>query len=93
MNKKNTLEKFGTDIDRLRNMKDEDIDYSDIPKTTPEFWEKGFVRNRKSSKNGAEIISVDGDIIEFFKKQKGDYRENINRLLREYVEAHQVEKV
>ncbi len=93
MSEKHTLKKFGTDIERLRNMKDEDIDYSDIPKTTPEMWEKGFVKNRKFSKNGAEIINIDNDIIEFFKKQKGDYRENINRLLREYVKSQQVEKV
>lgn len=93
MSEKHTLKKFGTDIERLRNMKDEDIDFSDIPKTTPEMWEKGFVRNRRKSENSSDNFTIDSDIIEFFKKQKGDYRENINRLLREYVENQTAEKV
>ncbi|MBK9165401.1 MAG: hypothetical protein IPM21_16130 [Acidobacteria bacterium] len=44
MNKKDTSNKYGTDIERLRNMKDDEIDLSDIPRTTPEMWAKGIVR-------------------------------------------------
>lgn len=28
-----------TDLEKLRNMKDEDIDFSDIPELGPDFWE------------------------------------------------------
>ena len=38
MSKKLTLKKLGTDIERIKNMKDEDIDFSDIPKITPEMF-------------------------------------------------------
>jgi hypothetical protein len=41
MSKKLTLEKFGTDVERLRNMKDEDIDFSDIPPITEEMFARG----------------------------------------------------
>jgi hypothetical protein len=33
MSKKPTSKQFGTDIERLRNMKDEEIDFSVIPKS------------------------------------------------------------
>jgi hypothetical protein len=29
------------ELKRLKNIRDEDIDYSDIPPTTPEDWKKG----------------------------------------------------
>ena len=90
---KDTLKNSGTNWEKLRDMKDEDIDYSDIPPITDEMWKKGFVKNRQSKQNDSESVIVEKEIIEFFKNQEGDYRENINRLLREYVETHQVEKV
>lgn len=74
-------------------MTDEDIDLSDIPPITDEMWERGVWRKGVNGQNGRHLIVVDDDVIEFFKKQKGDYKETINRLLREYVESQQVEKV
>lgn len=74
-------------------MTDEDIDYSDIPPITDEMWEKGVWRKGVNEKNGRQLIVVDDDIVEFFKKYKGDYKKTINRLLRNYVEAHQTEKI
>jgi hypothetical protein len=44
MKKEKKLEISGTDWERLRNMKDEDIDYSDIPPITDEMCENGVVR-------------------------------------------------
>ena len=32
-----------TDWERLKNMKDEDIDYSDIPETDDDFWKDAEV--------------------------------------------------
>lgn len=40
--KKNTLKKFGTDVESLKNMTDEEIDYSDIPPITDEMWKMAF---------------------------------------------------
>lgn len=48
MNEKNIKNKSDkkidsrTDWERVRSMKDEEIDYSDIPKTSQEFWEENL---------------------------------------------------
>ena len=44
MSKKYIIEKFGTDIERLRNMTDDEIDYSDIPPITDEMFARGVLR-------------------------------------------------
>jgi hypothetical protein len=44
MNKEKEREISGTDWERLRNMKDVDIDYSDIPPITDEMLENGVIR-------------------------------------------------
>jgi len=91
MSKKNTLEKFGTDFERLKNMKDEDIDFSDIPPITEEMWKNGMLRkNFKPIPNKSqENLPVDRDIIEFFKTQEFNYPAKINQLLRAYMESRQ----
>ncbi len=77
-------------------MKDEDIDFSDIPKTTPEMWEKGFIRKgivRKGLnpiKNKQQItLRIDQDVLDFFKEQGKGYQTKINQLLRTYMEEVQ----
>jgi uncharacterized protein (DUF4415 family) len=90
MNKKHTSEKLGTDIERLRKMKDEDIDFSDIPRTTPEMWAKGVLRkNFKPIPRKRQLtLRIDNDVIDFFKEQGRGYQTKINQLLRAYMEAH-----
>jgi uncharacterized protein (DUF4415 family) len=77
------------DLERLRAMRDEDIDYSDIPEVT-DF--RGFHR-REFYRPVKEPVSLrlDADIIAWFKQQAQDgekYQTHINRALREYVEQH-----
>ncbi len=71
-------------------MKDEDIDFSDIPPMTDDMWEKGvLMKNGKPiPKKNQENLPVDRDIIEFFKSQGFPYPLKINQVLREYMEAH-----
>ncbi len=90
MSKKHTLKIYGTDIERLRNMKDEDIDFSDIPKTTPEMWAKGFVRKgfKVIPPKKQLTLRIDQDVIDFFRTQGQGYQTKINQLLRAYMEAH-----
>lgn len=89
MNKKFTSTQYGTDWERLKNMKDEDIDFSDIPKITPEMFKNAVVRKGSKSAltNSQETLAVDGDVIEFFKAQGRDYQMKINQILRAYMEA------
>ncbi len=91
MNKKSTSTPSGTDWERLKNMKDEDIDFSDIPKITPEMFKNAFVRKglKTVRTNSQETLAVDRDIIEFFKAQGQNYQTKINQLLRAYMEAHE----
>ncbi len=71
-------------------MKDEDIDYSEIPRTTPEFWANGIVRKglKPVTRKDQLTLRIDQDVIEFFKEQGRGYQTKINQLLRAYMEAH-----
>lgn len=91
MNKKNSTRTYGTDIAALRNMKDEDIDFSEIPRTTPEFWANGIVRKGLKPVNRKDQLTlrIDQDVIAFFKEQGRGYQTKINQLLRAYMEAHE----
>ncbi len=91
MSKTNTLEKFGTDVERLRNMKEEDIDFSDIPPITEDMFKNSLVRKsfKPIPKKMEKEILIDKDIIEFFKAQERDYQTKINQLLRAYMEVQQ----
>lgn len=66
-------------------MRDEDIDYSDIPPLTKEFWKKAKIRMPASK----QLISVrlDGDIIQWFKGQGKGYQSYMNAVLRSFVDS------
>ncbi len=90
MSRNTTSKTYGTDIEHLRKMKDEDIDFSDIPRTTPEFWAKAVVRKGLKPVPAKQQITlrIDQDIITFFKEEGRGYQTKINQLLRAYMEAH-----
>lgn len=90
MNKKSTLTQSETNWERLRNMKDEDIDFSDIPPITPEIFANPVVRKnfKAIARKSQENLLIDRDIIEYFKKHGENYQTQINQLLRTYMEAH-----
>jgi len=90
MKKKSTLHKSGTDWARLDAMTDDDINYSDIPRTTPEFWANGVVRKglKPVPRKDQITLRVDHDVMEFFRSQGRGYQTMINQLLRAYMEAH-----
>ncbi len=72
---------------RLRDMKDEDIDYSDIPPQRGGWTQPGAlvpVGNKKQI-----TVRLDADVLEFFKKTGTRYQSRINAALREYMKAHE----
>lgn len=89
MSKNTTSKKYGTDIEALRKMKDEDIDFSDIPRTTPEFWAKAVVRKglKPVIRKQQVTMRIDSDVLEFFREEGEGYQTKINQLLRAYMEA------
>ena len=77
-----------TDMSKLRNMRDEDIDYSDIPDYGDDaaFWARAEVVLPKPKV--AISIRLDQDVLEWFKAQGHGYQARINAVLRAYKEAH-----
>ena len=75
------------DLERLRNMSDDEIDTSDIPETLD--W-SGAVRGMFYRPVKQQItLRVDADVVAWFKEHAGEngrgYQTEINKVLREYV--------
>ena len=72
-----------TELAHLAAMPDDQIDYSDIPATTPEQWreaEQGrFYRPVKQQLT----LRIDADVIAWYKSQGKGYQTRINELLRQ----------
>lgn len=90
MRKKPTSRKSETDLKRLHEMTDEDIDFSDIPPVPPEMFARGIVRRglKPVMRKRQLTLRMDSDVIEWFKKQGQGYQTKINSLLRAYMEEH-----
>ena len=86
MKAKASKKKLKTDWDKLENMSDQDIDYSDIPPLDKDFFKKSELRMPKTK----PLISIrlDSDVLEWFKSQGAGYQTRINAVLRMYMEAH-----
>lgn len=76
----------------LAEMPDEDIDFSDIPPLTEEFW-KNAVRGKFYRPVKKQVtLRIDADVLEWFKAQQGGargYQTKINAALRKVVEGEQ----
>jgi len=94
MKKKSTIGTSETDWERVRNMKDEDIDFSDLPRLTEKDFANAIVRKGfKPSPTKQQItLRIDQDVIAFFREQGQGYQTKINQLLRAYMEAHRAAK-
>ncbi len=90
MSKKPTSATMGSDLERLRGMRDEDIDTSDIPEITPEQFARAVVRVGLMPVESKKQVTLrlDSDVLSWFKAQGPGYQTRINELLREYMKAH-----
>ena len=86
MNKTSTQKKSGTDWAKLRRMKDEDIDFSNIPPIDRSMFKKMVIR--MPEKKSALSIRLDPGVVAWFRKQGRGYQTRINAVLRSYVEVH-----
>jgi uncharacterized protein (DUF4415 family) len=77
-----------TDYERLRGMKDEDIDFSDNPEVTPEMFARGVLRrNLKVVPRKKEFpVLLDSEVYWWYLKQGQGYDARINSVLRAYME-------
>ena len=77
------------DLFRLSELREQDIDTSDIPEIT-DF--SHAVRGRFYRPIKRQVtLRIDADVLEWFRAQGGRYQTRINHVLREYVEARDKE--
>lgn len=68
----------------LESMNDEEIDYSDIPPLTEEFFQKATLR--VPAPQAPQLVQIEPEILEWFQSQSGEYKTLINSVLRRYIE-------
>lgn len=71
-------------------MRDEDIDFSDIPELTPEQFACAVARRglKPLVRKEQVTLRLDADVLAWFKARGKGYQTRINDLLRAFVEAH-----
>ena len=80
-----TRSKGATDFERLRAIRDSEIDLSDIPKLGKSFWKNA--RLTMPEPKDRLTIRVDHDVVQWLKKNGRGYQTRINAILRSYMEA------
>jgi uncharacterized protein (DUF4415 family) len=80
-----TRTRGATDFRRVRAMRDEDIDFSDVPKLGKSFWKNA--RLTMPEPKDRLTIRIDHDVVEWLKKKGRGYQTRINAILRSYMEA------
>lgn len=78
--------KSGTDWKKLETMTDEEIDYSDIPPLTEDFFKHARLYLPSSDRN---LIQLEPDVLEWFRTHGGDYQTRINHVLRQYIKVQE----
>ena len=88
MKKENMKKKSETDWDRIKAMRDRDIDYSDIPQLDDNFFANAIIwKPRKKQLT----LRIDADVYDFFKSLGNKYQTRMNAVLRRYMELSQGE--
>jgi len=72
--------------DRSRDIKDEDIDFSDIPELDNTFWEHAVLIKPGELKESI-TIRLDADVVRFFKGGGRGYQTRINDVLKSYMQT------
>lgn len=87
MKKSHTSKKDGTDYERLDAMRDEDIDFSEIPPITDDTFRYKVVGCNMFTEPRDEVtLQIDRDILQWFQSRGSGYQRLINFLLRSYMQ-------
>ncbi len=84
MNENDSSNTSRTNWAALEAMTDEEIDYSDIPPLTEEFFVRAILR--VPAAQARNLIKLDPDIMAWFQSQDTEYKTLINSVLRRYME-------
>ena len=86
MNANDSKSTSRTDWAALEAMTDEDIDYSDIPPLTDEFFENAILRI--PANQASTLVQIEPDILQWFQSQSKDYKTLVNSALRRHIADH-----
>lgn len=78
-----------TNWEKLDSLSEEEIDTSDIPPLTEEFFSKS--RWWKPVSSLSVLVKIDPQTLAWFQSQGEDYEQKMAAALRIYAQAHQVE--
>ena len=76
---------ISSDLKKLDKIKDQDIDYSDIPALDKSFLTKELVSI--TQKKDSVTLRIDHDVLELFKHQGRGYQTLMNAVLKMYAHA------
>jgi uncharacterized protein (DUF4415 family) len=79
-----------TDWKRIDAMRDQDVDFSDIPKLGPDFFKNAVLWPGPKKQI---TLRVDPDVLTFFRKHGRGYQTAMNAVLRQYMEARKRQTV
>jgi uncharacterized protein (DUF4415 family) len=74
-----------TNWEALESRSEENIDYSDIPPLTDEFFERATLRI--PANQSQNLVQLDPDVKQWFQAQGEQYKTLINKVLRQYIES------
>lgn len=74
-----------TSLARIDKLRDEDIDYGDIPELDDEVFAQPLVP--WPPRKATITIRVDADVLGWFKRQGRGYQTRINQILRRYMDV------
>jgi len=85
MNANTTNNTSQTDWERIDAMRDEDIDTSDIPPLSSEFWARAKLRTPKQITTS---VQIDPETFAWFQSQGENASQQMSVALKIYAEAH-----
>ncbi len=75
------------DGERIAALRDDEIDFSDIPETVGVAWTRpGSLVATENKKQVS--LRIDADVLSFYKSTGRRYQTRMNEVLRRYMEAH-----
>ncbi|MDB5439484.1 MAG: hypothetical protein JWM33_1911 [Caulobacteraceae bacterium] len=74
-------------VTAMKAVRDEDIDFSDIPEADAEFWAQAKVQMPGGQKTPLNL-RLDTDMLDWFRSQGRGYQTRMNAVLRSFYEAH-----
>jgi len=80
-----------TNMARIDAMKEDEIDTSDIPPLTKNFFKKATLR--MPTHKATITMRVDADVLNWFKRQGKGYQSRMNAVLKMFVEAHKDQQI